>query len=113
LTEIEWERRMGREQAAKLLRRVADGLASGDKVKLEHDGFELKVAVADQVEVEIEVELHDGDTEVELELKWKTGGSGDPGGEDTATTGVLSPGDVANAERVAEEGAKGSAGPGS
>ena len=53
---------------------MADGLAAGGKVKLEQDGFELKVASADEVDMEIEVELEDGRTEVELELRWDTGG---------------------------------------
>ena len=74
MTEIEWQSKLGREEAAALLRRVADGLAAGGKVKLEQDGFELKVASADEVDMEIEVELEDGRTEVELELRWDTGG---------------------------------------
>ena len=74
MTEIEWQSKPGREEAAALLRRVADGLAAGGKVKLEQDGFELKVASADEVDMEIEVELEDGRTEVELELRWDTGG---------------------------------------
>lgn len=74
MTEIEWQSKLGREQAAALLRRVADGLAAGGEVKLEQDGFELKVASADEVDMEIEVELENGRTEVELELRWETGG---------------------------------------
>ena len=74
MTEIEWQSKLGREQAAALLRRVADGLAAGGKVKLEQDGFELKVATADEVDMEIEVELENGRTEVELEVRWETGG---------------------------------------
>jgi amphi-Trp domain-containing protein len=82
MTEIEWESKIGREQAAALLRRLADGLAAGSEVKLEHEGFELKVATADEVEMEIEVELEDGRTEVELELRWETGGSSRTESED-------------------------------
>jgi amphi-Trp domain-containing protein len=87
MTEIEWEAKLGREQAAELLRRVADGLAAGEEVAFEQDGFELKVAVADEVELEIEVELEDGGTQVELELKWGTGGSARPDAEDAEATG--------------------------
>jgi amphi-Trp domain-containing protein len=84
MTEFEWQKRMSSEQAAELLRRVADGLAGGDRVELDHEGFELKVPVADEVELEIEVEVEDGKTEVELELQWKAGGDS-AGGDDQAT----------------------------
>ena len=77
MTEIEWQSKPGREEAAALLRRVADGLAAGGKVKLEQDGFGLKVAPADEVDLVIEVELENGRTEVELELSWEAGGSVD------------------------------------
>ena len=82
MTEIEWERKLSREQAAELLRSLADGLAGGGEVELEQDGFELKVAVGDEIEVEIEVGLDEGKTEVELELKWETGGSRSAAGAD-------------------------------
>jgi amphi-Trp domain-containing protein len=75
MTEIEWETKLDRQQAADLLRGVAEGLAAGDTVKLEQDGLELKVEVADEVAFELEIELEDGETEVELELRWKAGGS--------------------------------------
>jgi amphi-Trp domain-containing protein len=85
MTEIEWETRLNRQQAADLLRGVADGLAAGDAVKLEHDRFELRVEVADEVGLELEIELVDGETVVELELKWKTGPPEGRGGNDAAS----------------------------
>jgi len=102
MTEIEWESKIGREQAAALLRRVADGLADGDKVKLEHEGFELEIATADEVEMEIEVELEDGRTEVELELRWETGGSSGTESEDAVV-----PESSAQGARAGARGAEG------
>ena len=75
MTEVEWERKMSRADAAKLLRKVADGLAKGEAVEVDADGFELKAGVADQVDVEIEVGLEKGETSFELELSWETGRS--------------------------------------
>lgn len=86
MTEIEWETKLDRRQAADVLRRVADGLAAGHTVKLEQDGLEVKVEVADEVAFELEIELEDGETEVELELTWKTGGSGGAEEDDAAST---------------------------
>jgi amphi-Trp domain-containing protein len=85
MTEIEWETRLKRQQAADLLRGVADGLAAGDAVELVQDGFELKVEVADEIGFELEIELEDGETEVELEVRWKTGASREPDGDDAAS----------------------------
>jgi len=90
VTEIEWETKMRREDAAALLRRLADGLESGKKVELEHGGLELKLGVAEEVDLEIEVELNGEETEVEIELGWSTGGEerkasvADEGGADAS-----------------------------
>jgi amphi-Trp domain-containing protein len=85
VTELEWETKMGREEAAALLRRLADGLESGKKVKLESGGVELKVGVADEVELEVEVELDGAETEVEIELSWSTGGEELPSSDEGAS----------------------------
>jgi amphi-Trp domain-containing protein len=103
MTEIEWEQKLGREQAADLLRRVADGLAGGEQIELEQDGFELKVAVAEEVEVEIEVEFADGGTEVELELKWGVVGT-EPDTEGAAAASGSSPGDGTDRKTTDDHG---------
>ncbi len=46
-----------------------------------HDGWELKLKVADEVEIEVEVEVEADETELEIELKWSHKPSGD--GADT------------------------------
>jgi amphi-Trp domain-containing protein len=75
---FEWEGKMGRAEAAALLRQLADGLDGGERVEIEHAGWELGLEVGDHVELEI-----DGPgTEVEIELSWSTrdGGACEAGG---------------------------------
>ena len=110
MTEIEWESKLGREEAAALLRRVADGLAAGSKVKLEQGGFELKVATADEIEVEIEVELENGRTEVELELRWETGGSVHTDRDEASGPGAFRPGGGTGSQGATDEIDEASAG---
>lgn len=110
MTEIEWESKLGREQAAALLRRVADGLADGGKVRIEEEGFELTVAAADEVEIEVEVELENGRTEVELELSWEAGGSVGTGSEDAGAAGTSASGGGTGAQGAEEEIDEASAG---
>lgn len=74
MTEFEWEKKTTRDEAAKLLRQIADGLAGDGKVELEQDGWGLKLSVAKQVELEVEVAAEGAETELEIELKWSTPG---------------------------------------
>jgi amphi-Trp domain-containing protein len=73
MTEFEWEKKMTRKDAASLFRAIADGLEGGGKVELEQDGWELTLAVANNVELGIEIEI-EAQTELEIELKWSTPG---------------------------------------
>src|SRR5918997_5326839 len=68
---FEWESKTGRAEAA-VLRRLADGLDGGERVEIEHAGWELGLEVGDNVELEIEVESDGPGTEVEIELSWST-----------------------------------------
>ena len=78
MIEFEWQKQGKRAEAAALLRELADSLDGDGDVELEHDGWELKLQVADEVEIGLEVEVEVGETELEIELKWsrKPGGSG-------------------------------------
>jgi len=73
MTEFEWEKKTSRDDAAKLLRQIADGLASDGKVEIEQDGWELKLSVAQQVELEVELKTEGSKTELEIELTWGSG----------------------------------------
>jgi amphi-Trp domain-containing protein len=103
MTEIEWERKIRREQAAKLLRAVADGLSGGHNVEIEQDGFELRVAVAEEIDVEIELEVEEGETEVELELKWRIGRPQGSDPDNSATSDAPSLADGSAREPATQE----------
>ena len=75
MIELEWEKRGTRNDAAELLRSLADSLAAGDdEVEIEHGGWELKLKVPKEVGIGVELEVEDGETELEIELKWSSGG---------------------------------------
>jgi len=111
MTELDWETRLGRAEAAALLRRVADGLERGDKVELEHGGLELKLGVAEEVELEIEVEIDGPETDVEIELSWSTGaeGSGSVGEGDTESLDARFPDGTATDDPAGAAPAEGAA----
>lgn len=68
--EIEQESTMSREEAAALLRRIADALARHNQVDVVREGRRLSVSVPDTVTVEVEVELEAGGGSLEVELSW-------------------------------------------
>lgn len=70
LIEIEDKRRMRREEAAELLRDVADMLARHNDVELKRGATTVRVHVPDEVDVEVEVELKTDGGELEIELSW-------------------------------------------
>ncbi len=70
LLDISEERSMGREEAAQLLRDLADSLARHNEVAFTRDGKQLRVKVADQVKVEVELEIEDGESSIEVEISW-------------------------------------------
>ena len=70
LLEIEEKREMSREQAAKLLKHIADSLARQNNLQFDRGGKTFVVAVADQVEVELELEIGDDGNSLEIEINW-------------------------------------------
>ncbi|WP_206613589.1 amphi-Trp domain-containing protein [Parahaliea mediterranea] len=70
LLEITEKRHMRREQAADLLRALADNLSRHNGVDFMKDGKKLTVRVPDEVEVELEVEIESGESGIEVEIKW-------------------------------------------
>jgi len=70
LLEIEEKREMRREEAAKLLHRIADSLARQNNLQFAREGLKFVVDVPDQVEVELELEIGDDGNSLEIEINW-------------------------------------------
>jgi amphi-Trp domain-containing protein len=71
LVEMKRKERLGREEAAGVLREVADQLARHNEVTFERDGLRFRAHVPDEVEMKLEFEYGDDGAELELELTWK------------------------------------------
>ncbi|MAT03617.1 MAG: amphi-Trp domain-containing protein [Acidimicrobiaceae bacterium] len=69
LFEIEDERRMKREDAAKWLHALADSLERHNEVEVVREGIRTRVAVPDEVDVELEIEVGD-ESSIEIEISW-------------------------------------------
>ena len=70
LLEIEEKHEMRREDAAKLLRRIADSLSRQNDLEFVREGKKITIAVPDQVEVELELEVGEDGTSFEIEINW-------------------------------------------
>ena len=70
LLDISEKRVMRREEAAELLRQLADSLARHNDVEFERNGKKIRVGVADRVEVEVELEVEDDESSLEIEISW-------------------------------------------
>jgi len=72
LLEISEKHALRREQAADLLREIADSLSRHNGLDYLHKGKKLHVAVPDEVKVEVEVEVKNKKAGIEIEIKWKS-----------------------------------------
>ncbi|MCB1017985.1 MAG: amphi-Trp domain-containing protein [Acidimicrobiales bacterium] len=70
LLEIEEKATMRREEAAAVLRRLADQLARHNELEFTRDGLRYTADVADEVEVEVEIEITADGGELEVEISW-------------------------------------------
>ena len=70
LIEIETTDEMGREQAAEVLRKLADSLARHNDLEFEREGLRYTAKVPDQVTVEVEIEIGTDGGELEVEIRW-------------------------------------------
>jgi amphi-Trp domain-containing protein len=70
LFEVSEERKMGREEAATLLRKLADSLARHNEVEFKRDGIKFHIEVPDQVTVEVEIEIESDESSIEVEISW-------------------------------------------
>ena len=70
LIEISEKRRMVREEAAPLLRDVADSLARHNALDFVENGVKVHIKVPDQVTVEFELEVETDESSIEIEISW-------------------------------------------
>ena len=70
LLEISDKKTLRREQAAELLRQLADSLARHNDVEFTENGNQLRVRVPDQVTMEVELEIENDESSIEVEISW-------------------------------------------
>ena len=70
LLEIEEKHEMRREEAAKLLHRIADDLARQNDLSFVREGVKFTIDVPDRVEVELELEIGEDGSSFEIEINW-------------------------------------------
>ena len=70
LIEFEEKRRLSREEAAGVLRTLADQLARHNDLEFSREGLRYKVDVPDNVEVEVEIEIGTEESELEITISW-------------------------------------------
>lgn len=70
LLETETEITVSREEAATMLRELADSLARHNEVSFKREGLQYRLKVADQVNVEVEIEVESDGNSIEIELSW-------------------------------------------
>jgi len=70
LMEISEKRKMSREEAAGLLREIADSLARHNDLEFIREGIKIHINVPNQVEVELELEVESDESSLEIEISW-------------------------------------------
>jgi amphi-Trp domain-containing protein len=70
LMEFSEKRKMGREEAAQLLHKLADSLARHNGVDFTQKGVKVNIKVPDEVTVEFEVEVESDESSIEVEISW-------------------------------------------
>ena len=70
LMEISEKRKMSREEAAKVLHKIADSLERHNDLEFERGGIKFNINVANQVELEIELEVEHDESSIEIEISW-------------------------------------------
>jgi amphi-Trp domain-containing protein len=68
--EISDKKKMTREEAADLLRTIADSLARQNALDLTRDGKKLHIKVPNEVTVEVEIEIESDESSLEIEINW-------------------------------------------
>jgi amphi-Trp domain-containing protein len=68
--EISDKKKMSREEAADLLRTIADSLSRQNALDLTRDGIKLHIKVPNEVTVEVEIEIESDESSLEIEINW-------------------------------------------
>lgn len=71
---IEQKQVLGRQEAARFIAALAEGLGDDGRVTVRLGSSTLELSVANQVECELEVAVDGDEIELELELKWSISG---------------------------------------
>src|SRR3954467_9213590 len=71
---VEQKQTLSREEAARFIAALADGLSDDGNVTVGLGSSVLQLSVAAQVDCELEVSVDGNEIELELELKWSTSG---------------------------------------
>jgi amphi-Trp domain-containing protein len=71
---VQQKQSLSRQDAARLIAALADGLGEDGKVTVRLGNSNLELSVTDQVDWELEVVVDGDEIELELELKWSTSG---------------------------------------
>lgn len=69
LVEYESKQELSREEAAAVLRQIADSLARHNDLEFTREGLRYVVDVPDRVELEVEIEIGDSNS-LEIEINW-------------------------------------------
>lgn len=70
LFEIEEKQQLRREEAADVLRRLADSLARHNELEFVRGGIKVRAKVPDEVEIEVEIEIDTDGGSLEVEISW-------------------------------------------
>ena len=67
---VEQKERLGREEVAARLHKLADMLARQNDIEFERGGMRFNVHVPDEVNLKVELEIETDERELEIELTW-------------------------------------------
>jgi amphi-Trp domain-containing protein len=70
ILEISEKHNMSREEAADLLRKLADSLARQNSVDFAREGKKIHIKVPNKVTVEVELEIESDESSIEIEISW-------------------------------------------
>ena len=70
ILEISEQRKMTREEAADVLRKLADSLSRQNSLDFTHEGKKLHIKVPNEVTVEVEVDIESDESSIEIEISW-------------------------------------------
>ncbi len=68
--EMEQKERLGREEVAARLHRLADMLARNNDIEFDRGSMHFVVHVPDEVNLKVELEIETDENELEIELTW-------------------------------------------